>query len=157
MSRRSKLGKQIVLTTGLVSVITTLIVFVGSFIFYDLMFALEPPPPGPPDSLLPQAPDYLIFAVVALCGLIVAVLIALRLARSLLAPLLPSCSSFLRRLLMWLSTVRSSASLPGRQASTSSLRLNTRLGDFIMWARMRNSVSVSASGVLPPLVWTLAW
>jgi len=87
MSRRSKLGKQIVLTTGLVSVITTLIVFVGSFIFYDLMFALEPPPPGPPDSLLPQAPDYLIFAVVALCGLIVAVLIALRLARRLLAPL----------------------------------------------------------------------
>ena len=43
-------------------------------------------------------------------------------------PVTPNSSSFLRSLLMWLSTVRSSASLSGKQLANSSARLKTRLG-----------------------------
>ncbi|WP_395065763.1 ATP-binding protein [Paraburkholderia silvatlantica] len=86
--RRSKLSRQIVLSTGLVSVITTLIVFVGSFVLYGLLFTFSPPAPDTAqESLIPHAPDYLIFAVLLLVGLIVAVILALRFAKRLLAPL----------------------------------------------------------------------
>ncbi|WP_244106386.1 ATP-binding protein [Burkholderia anthina] len=86
--RRSKLSRQIVLSTGLVSVITTLIVFVGSFVLYGLLFTFSPPAPGTTqESLIPHAPDYLIFAILLLVGLIVAVILALRFAKRLLAPL----------------------------------------------------------------------
>jgi len=63
-------------------------VFVGFFILYDLLFAIDPPPPvDPADSFLPHAPDYLVLAIALLGGLGVAVAIATRLARRLLAPL----------------------------------------------------------------------
>ncbi|WP_233411409.1 ATP-binding protein [Paraburkholderia kururiensis] len=88
MPQRNRLSRQIVMSMGLVAVITTLIAFVGSFVIYGLLYTFIPLPPGPPeDMLIPQAPDYLIFAALLLVALIVAVIIALRLARRILAPL----------------------------------------------------------------------
>lgn len=86
MTTRGKLSRQIVLSMGFVSAITTLIGFVGSFIAYALFFDYLPPLPGP-NNFLPHAPDYLIVAIFLLLGLIVAVVIALRLARRILTPL----------------------------------------------------------------------
>lgn len=88
MARRGKLSRQLVVSMGLVSVITTLIVFVGSFITYALLFWFIPPPPGhPPVRFLPAPLDYLIVATFLLLGLIVSVIVALRLTRRILEPL----------------------------------------------------------------------
>lgn len=89
MRQRNRLSRQIVLSMGLVALITTLIVFVGSFVIYGVLytFFLPPPSSAPQDMLIPQAPDYLIFAALLLAALIVAIIIALRLARRILAPL----------------------------------------------------------------------
>ncbi|MGJ7504004.1 MULTISPECIES: ATP-binding protein [unclassified Variovorax] len=82
-----RLSRQIVLSMSLVSAITTIIGFVGSFIAYALLFRFLPPPPGPPETFLPQGPDYLIVAMFLMLGLIAAVVIALRLTRRILTPL----------------------------------------------------------------------
>lgn len=60
-------------------------------------------------------------------------------------PWMPCASSFLRSLLMWLSTVRSWVSPSGRQWVSSSARLNTRLGARIREASNLNSVRVRSS------------
>ncbi|QGZ56867.1 ATP-binding protein [Paraburkholderia acidiphila] len=86
--KRSKLSRQIVLSMSLVSVITTLIAFVGSYIIYGLLFTLWPPPPGPPENMfIVHAPDYVIFASLLLAALVVAIVLALRLAKRIIAPL----------------------------------------------------------------------
>ncbi len=76
---RGRLGRQIVLSMGLVSSITMLIAFVGSIVIYGLLYLFAPPsgPLTPDDLFIPDPRDYLIFAVV----------IASRLARRILAPL----------------------------------------------------------------------
>ncbi|WP_431825434.1 ATP-binding protein [Burkholderia sp. F1] len=88
MNTRSKLSRQIVLSMGLVSVTTTLIIFVGLFVIYGLLFTFSPPAQERViDVLIPHAADYLIFAILLLTGLIAAVVMATRLARRILKPL----------------------------------------------------------------------
>ncbi|GLU31948.1 ATP-binding protein [Trinickia caryophylli] len=87
MPGRSKLSRQIVASMGLVSAITTLIAFVGSFLIYGLLYTFWPPAGPPEDMFIPEAPDYLIFAAVLFVGLVIAVILALRLARRILIPL----------------------------------------------------------------------
>ncbi|QBR04446.1 ATP-binding protein [Paraburkholderia pallida] len=89
MSQRGRLGRQIVLSMGLVSIITMLIAFVGSIVIYGLLFALAPPsaPISPKELLIPDPGDYLVFAILLLIGLVVAIIVASRLARRILAPL----------------------------------------------------------------------
>ncbi|KVD56481.1 histidine kinase [Burkholderia ubonensis] len=88
MNTRSKLSRQIVLSMGLVSVTTTLIIFVGLFVIYGLLFTFSPPTHERViDVLIPHAADYLIFAILLLTGLIAAVVMATRLARRILKPL----------------------------------------------------------------------
>ncbi|MBN3723697.1 ATP-binding protein [Burkholderia sp. Ac-20379] len=87
---RGRLGRQIVLSMGLVSVITALILFVGSFVIYGLLTAASLAPPEPrtiEDAFIPDSQDYLIFAILLLIGLVVAVVVASRLAKRILAPL----------------------------------------------------------------------
>ncbi|CAM2185919.1 two-component system, OmpR family, sensor histidine kinase AdeS [Paraburkholderia sacchari] len=87
--QRARLSRQIVLSMGLVSIITALIAFVGSVVIYSLLFMISPPtrPLTAAELLLPDSGDYLIFAILLLFGLVVAVIVALRLARRILAPL----------------------------------------------------------------------
>ncbi len=87
MNPRRRLGRQIVWSMGLVSVITTLIAFVGSYLIYGLLFTYLPQLQQPEDSWVPRTPDYLIFAGTLLVALVAAIVIALRLARRILAPL----------------------------------------------------------------------
>ncbi|MGJ7530712.1 HAMP domain-containing protein [Variovorax sp. GB1P17] len=82
-----KLSRQLVLSMSLISAITTLIGFVGSSSPSHSFSANLPPPPGPPDSFLPQAPVYVLVATFLLLGLIAAVVVALRLSQWLLTPL----------------------------------------------------------------------
>ncbi|WP_414440892.1 ATP-binding protein [Burkholderia sp. 22PA0106] len=86
---RGRLGRQIVLSMGLVSVITALILFVGSFIIYGLLYAHSPPPQPTTlaEAFIPDPQDYLIFATLLLLGLVFAVIMASRLAKRILAPL----------------------------------------------------------------------
>lgn len=84
--KRHRLSHQIALSMSAVAVIAVLLVFVGFSIFYAALFALWPPPPGPP-PLLPTGPDYLLTAVFLLICLVIAIFIALRLARRILTPL----------------------------------------------------------------------
>jgi two-component system, OmpR family, sensor histidine kinase AdeS len=86
MTQRSKLGLQILLSMSLVSVLATLGLFVGSYITYDMLFALWPQPP-PGSDWLPRSTDFLVVATFLLLGLIAAAVIALRLAKRILAPL----------------------------------------------------------------------
>jgi two-component system, OmpR family, sensor histidine kinase AdeS len=90
IKHRGRLGRQIVLSMGLVSVITALILFVGSFVIYGLLYHGSTLPPQPKDfidALIPAQEDYLIFATLLLVGLVVAVIVASRLAKRILAPL----------------------------------------------------------------------
>ncbi|BCQ28683.1 HAMP domain-containing protein [Caballeronia novacaledonica] len=86
---RGRLSRQIVLSMGLVSIITMLIAFVGSVVIYGWLYALSPPelPKTPVEWLIPDSIDFLIFATLLLIGLVVAVVMASRLARRILAPL----------------------------------------------------------------------
>lgn len=84
--RRHRLSRQIVLSMSAVSAIAALIVFVGFFLFYAIFLTWHPPPPGPP-PILPQAPDLILIAVFLLLGLIIAIFVALRLTRRIVAPL----------------------------------------------------------------------
>lgn len=84
--RQARLSRQITLSMSVVATIAVLMVFVGTFIFYAIYLTLSPPPPGPP-PLLPEAPDFVLFAVFLLVGLAVAIHAALRLTRRILAPL----------------------------------------------------------------------
>ena len=84
--KRYRLSRQIALSMSAVSAIAALIVFVGSFIFYAILLHYLPPPPGPP-PLFPTGPDFILIAFLILLGLIVAIIVALRLARRILAPL----------------------------------------------------------------------
>ncbi len=59
--------------------------FIGSFIFYALVFTYFPPSGAPP--IFPTGPDFILIAVLVLLGLIIAISLALRLARRILAPL----------------------------------------------------------------------
>lgn len=81
-----RLSRQIALSMTAVAAVAVLMVFVGSFIFYTVYLTWFPPPPGPP-SLLPEAPDFVLIAVFLLVGLAIAIHVALRLARRILAPL----------------------------------------------------------------------
>jgi len=84
--RQDRLSRQIMLSMSVVATIAVLMVFVGTFLFYAIYLTLSPPPPGPP-PLLPEAPDFVLFAVFLLVGLAVAIHVALRLTRRILAPL----------------------------------------------------------------------
>jgi two-component system sensor histidine kinase AdeS len=84
--KRYRLSGQIIISMSVVTTIAMLIVFVGSFIFYGIYLTYFPPPPGPP-PLLPEAPDLLLIAFFLLIGLALAILVALRLAKRILAPL----------------------------------------------------------------------
>lgn len=88
-TERGRLGRQIVLSMGLVSSITMLIAFVGSIVIYGLLYLFAPPsgPLTPDDLFIPDPRDYLIFAILLLVGLVVAAVVASRLARRILAPL----------------------------------------------------------------------
>lgn len=88
MSQRNKLGRQILFSMSLVSSLATLLVFVGSYVTYAIAFAFWPGGPSEPGSVwMPQSWDYLIVAMCLLMGLSIAAVIALRLARRILAPL----------------------------------------------------------------------
>lgn len=89
VEHRGRLVRQIVLSMGLVSCITMLIAFVGSIVIYGLLFLFSPPPypPTGKELFIPDPRDYLIFAILLLFGLVVAVIMASRLARRILAPL----------------------------------------------------------------------
>ncbi|MBB4199815.1 two-component sensor histidine kinase [Rhodoblastus sphagnicola] len=84
--RQDRLNRQIMLSMSVVATIAVLMVFVGSFIFYAIYLSLFPPPPEPP-PLLPEASDFVLVAVFLLVGLAVAIHVALRLTRRILAPL----------------------------------------------------------------------
>jgi two-component system, OmpR family, sensor histidine kinase AdeS len=88
VSARSRLSQQIVLSMSLASIATTLIVFVGSFVIYGFVYRLSPPRHGGVlENVMPQANDYLFFALMLLTGLIAAAIVATRLARRILKPL----------------------------------------------------------------------
>jgi Signal transduction histidine kinase len=84
--KRHRLSGQIIVSMSVVATIAMLIVFVGSFIFYGIYLTYVPAPPGPP-PLLPEAPDLLLIAFFLLVGLALAIVVALRLAKRILAPL----------------------------------------------------------------------
>lgn len=83
---KHNLSRQIMVSMGAVAAIAALIVFVGSFIFYGILLIYYPPPSGPP-PVFPEAPDFVLTAFLLFLGLIVAIIVALRLARRILAPL----------------------------------------------------------------------
>lgn len=83
---RYRLSGQIILSMSVVATIAMLIVFVGSFIFYGIYLTYFPPSPGPP-PLLPEAPDLVLIAFFLLIGLALAIVVSLRLAKRILAPL----------------------------------------------------------------------
>jgi len=88
MVRRRSLSRRLILSMGLVSLITTLIGFVGSFIIYTLLYWNTPPEPElSTEGFTLEPVDYLIAWVLLLLGLIASVVIALRLTRRLLVPL----------------------------------------------------------------------
>jgi len=84
--KRYRLSGQIILSMSVVATIAMLIVFVGSFIFYGIYLSYFPPPPGP-IPMLPEASDWVMIAVFLLIGLALAIVVALRLAKRILAPL----------------------------------------------------------------------
>ncbi|MET4170271.1 two-component system sensor histidine kinase AdeS [Bradyrhizobium sp. LA6.1] len=84
--KRYRLSRQIIASMSVVATIAMLIVFVGSFVFYGIYLSYFPPPPGPP-PLLPEAPDLVMIAVFLLIGLALAIVVALRLTKRILAPL----------------------------------------------------------------------
>lgn len=83
--RQPRLSRQIILSMSAVTIIAVLIVFVGSSIFYGLLL-LYRPPVGPP-PLFPGSRAFILTAFLLLLGLIVAIVVALRLARRILTPL----------------------------------------------------------------------
>jgi two-component system sensor histidine kinase AdeS len=83
---RYRRSRQIALSMSAVTAIGVLIAFVGTFVFYGVYLTWFPPPPGPP-PLLPEAPDFILIAVFLLLGLTIAIIVALRLAARILAPL----------------------------------------------------------------------
>ncbi|CAD6548100.1 ATP-binding protein [Paraburkholderia sabiae] len=90
MSRRARLSFQIVVSMGLVSVITMLIAFVIGLIFYGLYYTFWPQftePAVPENPYIPDPADYLFLLISVLFGLVVAVIVALRLAKRILVPL----------------------------------------------------------------------
>jgi len=86
--RRYRLSRQIILSMSSVAVIAALIVFVGSFLFYAIFLTYYhyPEPPGPPPTF-PNARDFTLLAFFILLGLIVAIFVAIRLTRRIIAPL----------------------------------------------------------------------
>jgi two-component system, OmpR family, sensor histidine kinase AdeS len=88
VNARSRLGQQIILSMSLASIATTLIVFVGSFVIYGVVYRLSPPAHGSAlEYFIPQVNDYLFFALLLLTGLVAAAIAATRLARRILKPL----------------------------------------------------------------------
>lgn len=85
--RRYRLSRQIALSMSAVAVIAAMIVFLGFAIFYAILFTYWPPPDNGPPPLLPTGPDYILIAIFVLLSLVLAIIVALRLTKRILAPL----------------------------------------------------------------------
>jgi two-component system sensor histidine kinase AdeS len=70
-----------------VAVIATLLLFVTFIASYAIYLSYFPPAPADMPSLLPEPQDYALLAICLLIGLSIAIVIALRLAKRILAPL----------------------------------------------------------------------
>lgn len=136
--KRHRLSHQIALSMSAVAVIAVLMVFVGFTIFYAALFALWPPPPGPP-SLLPTGPDYILTAIFLLIGLMIAIFVALRLARRILTPL-NSVAEGARKLAAGDLTARA---IPGDRSLGETARL---VDDFnVMAQKLQESAEAMMS------------
>ncbi|HEY8066435.1 MAG TPA: ATP-binding protein [Methylosinus sp.] len=137
-STRHRLSRQIALSMSIVVATAVMIVFVGSFVFYGVYLTYYPPPPGPP-PLLPEAPDFVLIAILLLVALILAIFAALRLTKRILVPL-NSLAEGARSIATGDLSARAS---PGDRSLGETARL---VDDFnAMAQRLEDSVAAMAS------------
>lgn len=98
------LSRQIVLSMSAVVVSVTLLVLVGSYFFYSFLFVFHPKF-FEDDSWIPTGPEWAWLIFIMLVGVAIAVYVAVRLARRILAPL-TSVTSGLRQVAQGDLTVR---------------------------------------------------
>lgn len=98
------LSRQIVLSMSAVVVSVTLLVMVGSYFFYSFLFVFHPKF-FEDDSWIPTGPEWVWLIFIMLVGVAIAVYVAVRLARRILAPL-TSVTSGLRQVAQGDLTVR---------------------------------------------------
>lgn len=85
--RTPGLSRQIALSMSAVVLSVTLLILVGSYVFYGLMIEFNQSFATPPDSWIPTQPEWIWMGSVVLAGLVIAVVSAARLARRILTPL----------------------------------------------------------------------
>ncbi|NPE60829.1 HAMP domain-containing protein [Dickeya dadantii] len=87
MKPLGSLSRQIVRSMTLLALSVTLMMVVGSYIFYSLMLTISPESLSSNDQLMPTTMEWFWMAVTTLLALVIAVVLAIRLARRILVPL----------------------------------------------------------------------
>lgn len=90
------LSRQIVMAMTLLVLSVTVAITVGSYVFYYVMFSYAPDHLADPGNWMPSGPEWLWIVLSTLCGLVLAVMAAIKLSRRILKPL-TSVASSLRR------------------------------------------------------------
>ncbi|UGA52386.1 MULTISPECIES: ATP-binding protein [Dickeya] len=87
MKPMGSLSRQIVRSMTLLALSVTLLMVVGSYIFYSLMLAISPESLSLNDQLMPTTMEWFWMVGTTLLALVIAVVLAIRLARRILVPL----------------------------------------------------------------------
>ncbi|MCA6998143.1 ATP-binding protein [Dickeya solani] len=87
MKPLGSLSRQIVRSMTLLALSVTLMMVVGSYIFYSLMLTISPESLSSSDQLMPTTMEWFWMAATTLLALVIAVVLAIRLARRILVPL----------------------------------------------------------------------
>ncbi|MBP0598218.1 HAMP domain-containing protein [Herbaspirillum sp. LeCh32-8] len=87
VARSKGLGRQIVSSVAILVLAVMMMVLLGSYAFYATLWVLYPAALSAPDSWLPSPAEWGWIAATTLTGLGIAVWVAIRLARRILAPL----------------------------------------------------------------------
>lgn len=87
------LSRQIVMAMTLLVLSVTVAITVGSYVFYYVMFSYAPDHLADPGNWMPSGPEWLWIVLSTLCGLVLAVMAAIKLSRRILKPLTSVASS----------------------------------------------------------------
>lgn len=134
------LSRQIVLSVGLLVLTVVVGITIGSYAFYGLMFSFAPDHLADQGSLLPSGPELAWIMLTILGGGVLAIVVAIRLARRILAPL-NSVADSLRRVSLGDLSARATgddrslgeASLLVEDFNTMAERLERMAREQVFW------------------------